>query len=223
MPAFSLTALLARVRRKGNYPNTGNHPASPISDTFLTEELNGGIADYEKILDHRWEGYRDTTGTIATVASTATVALPATFKTLRGKPYIISAGRPCVLRRLTADMTHRFYGQNEQPVGYMLTGANMELFPTPNAIYTVNLRYTPTTTVLVSGSDSITVPNGWERYFIELALLAADQQQMRSIQDRQAILARLEAEVVDAAGERNNAEPEYIPFPSDALTWDPFR
>ena len=223
MPAFSLTALLARVRRKGNYPNTGNHPASPISDTFLTEELNGGIADYEKILDHRWEGYRDKTGTIATVANTATAALLSDFKTMRGRPWILNGGTPQTLTRLNADQIHRFYGQKDIPAGYMLTGANMEFFPTPNAVYTVNLRYTPTTTVLVSGSDSITVPNGWERYFIELALLAADQQQMRSIQDRQAILARLEAEVVDAAGERNNAEPEYIPFPSDALTWDPFR
>lgn len=223
MPAFTLTALLARTRRKGNYPNTGNHPASPISDTFLTEELNGGIADYEKILDHRWEGFRDKTGTVSTVANTATAALPADFKTLRGKPFIVSGDQPCVLRRLTADMTHRYYSQRERPIGYMLTGSNLEFFPTPDAVYTVNLRYTPTTTVLVSGSDSITVPNGWERYFIELALLAADQQQQRSVQDRLTILARLEAEVVDAAGERNNAEPEYIPFPGEAHAWDPFR
>lgn len=213
MPAFTLTALLARIRRKGNYPNTGNHPASPISDTFLTEELNGAIGEYESVLDRLWEGYRDKTSTIATVANTATAALPSDFKSLRAKPYIVTGDRPMPLRRLSAEQTLPFYGLRDQPSGYMLTGANMEFFATPNAVYTVNLRYTPTATVLVSGSDSITIPNGWEKYPIELALLAADQQQMKSVQDRLTILARLEAEVQRAAGDRNQAEPEYIPFP----------
>ena len=215
MPAFTLTNLLLRLRRKGNYPNTGNNPASPISDTFLTEELNGGIAEYENILDLRWEGYRDKTGTVATVANTATAALPTDFKTLRSRPWIANGGIPWILNRLNPDQVHPYYNQRDIPTGYMIVGANLEFFPTPNAVYTVNLRYVPSSTVLVSGSDSITIPNGWERYVIEIALLAVDQQQMRSVQDRLAILQRLEAEVIAAAADRNVAEPEYIPFPGE--------
>lgn len=215
MPAFTLTQLLARLRRKGNYPNTGNHPASPISDTFLTEELNGGIAEYENILDLRWEGYRDKTGTVATVANTATAALPSDFKTLRSRPWIANGDVPWTLRRLNPDQVHAYYNQRAIPTGYMIVGSNFEFFPTPNAVYTVNLRYVPSSTVLVSGSDSITIPNGWERYPIELALLAVDQQQQRSIQDRMGVLQRLEAEVIAAAADRNVAEPEYIPFPGE--------
>lgn len=215
MPAFTLTNLLARLRRKGNYPNTGNHPASPISDTFLTEELNGGIAEYENILDLRWEGYRDKTGTVATVANTATAALPSDFKTLRSRPWIANGDVPWTLRRLNPDQVHAYYNRRDIPTGYMIVGGNFEFFPTPNAVYTVNLRYVPSSTVLVSGSDSITIPNGWERYPIELALLAVDQQQQRSIQDRMGVLQRLEAEVIAAAADRNVAEPEYIPFPGE--------
>lgn len=213
MPSFTLTNLLARLRRKGNYPNTGNHPASPISDTFLTEELNAAIGEYENILDDRWEGYRDKTGTVNTVANTATVALPADFKRLRSRPWIASGDVPCPLHRLNADQTHVFYNQRDRPCGYLFSGANLELFATPNAVYTINLRYTPTATVLSSGSDTISIPNGWERYVIDLALLAVDQQQQRSVQDRLGILERLRQEVVDAAGDRNVAEPEVIPFP----------
>lgn len=215
MPAFTLTALLARMRRKGNYPNTGNHPASPISDTFLTEELNGAIAEYEGILDRRWEGYRDKTGTINTVAGTATAALPSDFKSLRAKPYIIFAGQPFILHRLNADQIHVFYNQRDRPSGYMMVGANMEFFATPNAVYAVTLRYTPTSTVLVSGSDSITIPNGWERFVIDLALLAVDQQQNRSVQDRLTMLQRLEAEVIATSADRDAAGPEHIPFPGE--------
>lgn len=216
MPAFTLTNLLARMRRKGNYPNTGNHPASPVSDTFFTEELNGAIAEYQGVLDRCWEGYRDKTGSINTVANTATAALPADFKTLRARPYIVSGGQPFILHRLNADQIHVFYNQRDIPRGYMLTGDNMEFFATPNAVYAVNLRYTPTSTVLASGSDSITIPNGWERFVIDLALLPVDQQQNRSVQDRLTILQRLEAEVVTTAADRDAGGPEYIPFPGES-------
>lgn len=205
------------MRRKGNYPNSGNHPASPVSDTFFTEELNGAIAEYQSILDKRWEGYRDKTGTIATVANTATAALPADLKSIRAKPYILVGSTPYRLSRLNPSQVDTYYGIRDIPSGYLLTGDTMEFFPTPNAVYTVNLRYTPTTTVLVSGSDSIAIPNGWERFVIDLALRAVDQQQNRSVQDRLAILALLEAEVVDTSADRDVAGPEYIPFPGEGV------
>lgn len=226
MSAFTLTQLLARVRRKGNYPNTGNNPASPISDTFLTEEINGGIADYETLLDQRWEGYRDKTtptsgmGEVVTVASVATVALPTDFLRLQAAD-ILWSGVYRPLRRLTIARAYPYQLTTDIPDGYMLVGSSFELFPTPNGVYRLRLRYMPVTTVLVTGADSITIPNGWERYIVELALLAADQQQQRSIQDRATVLARLEAAIIAAAGDRNVAEPEQIPFPgeSDGFFW----
>lgn len=219
MPSFTLTALLERLRRKGNYPNTGNHPASPISDTFLTEEVNGAIAEYQNILDLRWEGYRDKKGTVTTTINVAEVALPTDLKTLRSRPWLSLGDSVHTLRRLNPDQVHPFYNQRDLPRGYMVVDQNFELFPTPNAVYTLNLRYVPTATVLVSGSDTISIPNGWERYVIEVALLAVDQQQQRSIQDRMAVLQRLEAEVIAAAADRNVAEPEVIPFTHEGRGW----
>lgn len=218
MATITHTEFLARMRRLGNYPNTGNHPASPVSDTFLTDCLNDAISDYCDILDARWEGYRDTTGTVTTTANAATKALPTDCKTLLAVD-ILDAGEYRPLRRLEIERTYQFQGTTGIPQGYMVVGVNFEFFPTPDQAYTVRVRYVPQPPVLSASVSptSMDVPNRWERYIIRMALLAVDEQQERSIQDRLAIIAKLEAAVTLAAGDRNVAEPEYIPYPGEGV------
>ena len=220
MATITLTEFLLRMRRLGNYPSSGtNHPASPISDTFLTDCLNNAISDYSDILDARWQGYRDTQATLATVANTATKALPTDLRTALAVD-ILEAGYYRPLKRLQNGRTYPFQAAAGIPIGYMLIGANLEFFPTPDAVYTVRVRYIPQATVLSSGgTTSMDIPNRWERYVVQLALLEVDQQQERSIQDRLSVIAKLEAAVTAAAGDRNVAEPEYIPVPGDRAGW----
>ena len=217
MATITLTEFLLRMRRLGNYPSSGsNHPASPISDSFLTDCVNNAISDYCDILDARWQGYRDTQTTLALVANTATKALPTDFRTAQAVD-VMDAGYYRPLKRLQNGRTYPFQTANGIPIGYMLINTNLEFFPTPDQVYTVRLRYLPQAPVLTSGGGvtSLDVPNRWERYIVQLALLEVDQQQERSIQDRLTVIAKLEAAVTAAAGDRNVAEPEYIPVPGD--------
>jgi hypothetical protein len=219
MATITHTEFLARMRRLGNYPNTGNHPQSPISDTFLTDALNDAVGDYCDILDARWAGYRDTTGTITTTANVATKALPTDVRTIRAVDILVG-GNYQPLSRIEVGRTYQFQGQAGQPACYMDVAAGLEFFPTPDQAYTIRVRYTPQPPVLAAsaGSGVVTsmdVPNRWDRYIVRMALLAVDEQQEKSIQDRMAIIARLELAVTNAAGDRNVAEPEYIPFPGE--------
>ena len=68
-----------------------------------------------------------------------------------------------------------FDGSTGRPVGYLHVGTNLELFPTPDAAYSVRLRYVPEMTPLAADGDSIDVPNGWEGFIIHSILLRCDE------------------------------------------------
>ena len=209
MSTFTLTTLRDRCRVLGDYTRS-----SVITDAFLTEQVNDAIGEYSDLLDERWEGYRDTTGTIPTVANTATVALPANFLKARAVD-ILDSDRYRPLERLQLRGIYRFENRTERPVGYLHVGTNLELFPTPDAVYTIRLRYVPTATVLVADADTIDVPNGWEGFIIHTALLKVDEKEERSLGDRLQIIDRYRQRIINAAADRNTAEPEYLHIPGD--------
>jgi hypothetical protein len=209
MTAISLSTFQSRIRSVGDYTNS-----TKITAAFLTEQINDAIGEYSDLLDERWEGYRDKTGTVVTVANTATVALPTDFLKARAVD-VLDSSRYLPLRRLGIRDTYRFGDQTDQPQGYLHVGANLELFPTPNAVYTIRLRYVPTSTVLVADADTIDVPNGWEGFIIHTALLKVDEKEERPLGDRLQIIDRYRARIIAAASDRNAAEPEYLPFPGE--------
>lgn len=209
MATFTLTTLRDEVRDLGDYNNS-----SKITDAFLTRQINKALGEYADLLDERWEGYRDTTGTVSTVANVATVALPADFLKARAVD-LLDGGRYYPLRKLGIRSSYGYDASTGKPTGYMQVGANLELFSTPNAVYTIRLRYIPTATVLVSDSDSITVPNGWEDFILHTALLRIDEKEERPLQDRKDTIAAARQRIIAAASDRNVAEPEYLAIPGE--------
>ena len=212
MAVFTLATLRTSFRTLGGYSNSRT-----ITDALILEWLNKAIGAYCDLLDKTHEGYRDKTGTVATVAGTATAALPADFLKAKAVDILLS-GEYVPLRRFSIRQTYGFTDRGE-PVGYLTVGANLELFPTPDAIYTLRLRYVPTATVLALDADSITVPNGWEGFILESALLNADKKQERPLGDRKASIAEERQRIVDAAEGRNQAEPEYLVPHGDFGDW----
>lgn len=208
MATITLATLIARIRRLGAYERS-----TVFTPTFITERINSALGEYADLLDERWEGYRDTTGTVATVSGTATVALPADF--LKARAIDLLDGT--VYRALTRLQIKQTYGYTStgKPTGYLHVGANLELFPTPNAVYTIRLRYVPTITVLVADADTIDVPNGWEDFIIHTALLGMDEREERDTNGRLAIIERAKQRIIRAAEDRNTAEPEYVPYPGE--------
>lgn len=208
MTSFTLATLRTRVAALGDYTNS-----SVFTPTLLTEYVNEGIGEYRDLIDETFEGYFDKVGTVATVAGTATVALPADFLKARAID-VLDSGEYRPLVKFAIAQTYR-YTQRGTPDGYMQIASNLELFPTPDAVYTIRLRYMPVATPLVGDSDAIDVPNGWEGLIIHVALLKCDEREERPLGDRLAIIDRYRQRVRSAAKTRNVAGPTYLPFPGE--------
>lgn len=209
MTAITLATFISRIRTLGDFPSS-----SVFTDAFITEQINDALGQYVDLLDERWEGYRDTVTTLATVAGTATVSLPSGFLKARALD-ILDDGRYRPLRRFQIRQTYGYDEQTDKPIGYLLRANVLELFPTPNTVYPLRLRYVPAASVLVDDADSIDIPNGWEGFVIHTALLKLDEREERPLNDRLAIIERYKQRIISAAEDRNTAEPEYVPMPGE--------
>lgn len=217
MTAITLATLRTRARQLGDYENS-----TVFTDAVMTAWVNEAIGDYCDLLDEHHEGYRDTSGTISTVAGTATVALPSNFLKARSVD-ILDSGRYRPLTMLQpGNMALGFDDGRGRPVAYLHAGASLELFPTPDAVYAIRVRYVPAVTELAADGDTIDVPNGWEAYIIHQTLLRCDQREERPLGDRLAAIDRLKARIVRAAEGRNATEPAYLPIPGEGGWW-PWR
>ncbi len=214
MTAITLTTFLDRARKRGDYENSG-----VFTDELMTPWVNEAIGEYCDELDATFDGYRDTAATLPTVAGTATVALPAAFLKMRGVSLLYS-GTYRALDMLEPSRQALGYDlANGRPTGYLHVGANLELFPTPDAVYTIRLRYVPTATVLSNLSDSLDVPNGWESFIIEAILLRCDEREERDLRDRKDSIERARMRIRSAAATRNVAGPSYLPLPGIDGGW----
>lgn len=208
MTAITRATFRSRVRSIGDYANSG-----VFTDAFLNEQINDAIGEYADMLDETFEGYRDKTGTVATVAGTATVAVPADFLKARAVDVLVDDSyRPLHLFSIS-----QTYGWDEQetPIGYMHVGTNLELFPTPDAVFTIRLRYVPTAPVLSDDVTTIDIPNGWEAWIIHAVLAVLDEREERDFASRLAVCDRIRARIAKAAETRNAAGPRYVPFPGE--------
>lgn len=210
MTTFTAAVLLDRVRKEGDYENS-----TVLTDAVMLPWLSTAHGEYCDLLDELWDGYRDTTGTISTVAGTATVALPAAFLKARAVQLLYGD----TYRALEPfEPSRQILGHdlaNGIPAGYLHVGDNLELFPTPDAVYTIKLRYVPTATAITATSDTISVPNGWEDFHVAKVLMKCGKRDQRSISEDMAVLADVRARVKRAAENRNVAGPKYLPFPGE--------
>ncbi len=214
MTAITLATLRTRARQLGDYENS-----TVFTDAVMTPWVNEALGDYCDLLDEHFDGYRDTTGAVTTTANVATVALPAAFLKTRAID-ILDGGTYQQLRRFQPGAQALGYDLSTgRPVGYLHVGTNLELFPTPDAAYTIRLRYVPAMTALAADGDSIDVPNGWEGFIIHSILLRCDEREERPLGDRLAAIDRYRQRIVRASQNRNTAEPAYLPMPWEGSSW----
>jgi hypothetical protein len=137
-------AIRASVRQAADIENaTARH-----SDSELNDFINRGIAAlYYLINESRGGQYYVTTATVPTVAGTASYALASDFYKLLSVTATIN-GRQCPLlpvddeaqRVLLSDTS---YGWRGEPARYELAGGNIVFYPTPQAVYSIAVRYVP--------------------------------------------------------------------------------
>lgn len=208
MPAITLATFRSRVRSIGRYTST-----VVITDAFLNEQINDAVGAYCDMLDATFEGYRDTVATASTVAGTATVSLPADFLKARAVDVLIG-GQYRPLDLYAIGQTYGFSDRGE-PRGYLVRGGVVELFPTPDAVYTLRFRYIPAASTLAQDGDSIEIPNGWEKWIIYSVLAVLDDGDERDTSPRLRVVEEVRQRVAAAAKTRNTAGPRYVPFPGE--------
>ncbi len=212
MPSFSLSQLREKVRVLGDYP-----PSEVMTDTFVDESVNQGLAELFELVTDSWEGFYTVVGTVTTTADTETVALPADFFELRALDRDLGDNEFAPLERITFSQTYRFSGSSI-PRAYMLHGGTapgtIRLWPVPDGAYDLRITYDPLFTPLVDDEDEFDFRNGWEEYVITAALYRLDEREERPLGDRLAKLQRLETRIRASAKKRDSAGPEYLDAPS---------
>lgn len=202
MSAISRATLRQTIRDRGDYTNTRR-----FSNTYLNKEIQTAFNHFWRIVDEAHQGWWDTDGTVPTVNAQAYVALPTEAKVvkaidrLNGSEYV-------ELAQIQLGDRNRFSGNN-QPVAYRLSARGVELFPTPNGIYTLRVTYTPRPPTL----DEDTARewyDGWEDYVIEKVLYELADREGKPLQERLIKLDLAEKALRASSSARRQQEPEYL-------------
>lgn len=198
----SLDDINAIVRFRGDMRNTVRFP-----DVNLNGEIQAAFAEGYELIVQQNEGFYDTTGTVATAASTAFVALPSGCWIMRAMDRVEGSDNVPVPRIGIKDR-NRYGTTPGRPTAHRLSARGIELYPTPDAIYTLIVTYTPTAPILDSTQREFY--NSWEEYAINGALVRLYDNQGRDSSKWQAGLDAARARIMRGADQRDASGPEYL-------------
>lgn len=213
MSTKALSDLIAEVRFRGDLRNTVRFP-----DANLTTEIQKAFAEGYQLVAKTHEGFYDTDTTTPTVANQPYVAAPTgawrvlAVDRLDGSDYI-------PVPRVGIKDRNRFGSTAGKPEGHRLTARGIDLYPTPDAVYTLRIIYTPVAPTLDATQREFY--NGWEEYTIYGALVRLYLNQNRNADEWQKQLDRCAAYVTDGATGRDSSGPEYLNlYEPDGADWD---
>lgn len=162
------------------------------------------------LVDALGEEYVSSTSSFTTLAATSDYALPTGFYKLFG----VDLEYHGIMRALTRyERPERNAYREIRPEAlprYSLVGSNLRLYPIPTAGLAGTILYAPEATVLVNAGDSVTYPNGWEKYIV---IDAAIQALLKEESDTRALMAereRIEKEIREAKEARDMATPKRV-------------
>ncbi len=137
-----------------------------VSDAELLDYVDAAWTRLYSLYVKAWPERFQTTATITTVAGTSTYALPTDwFGTIAVD--VLTGTQYSALRHLQEEERNDFQTSTGAPVGFRVIGSNVQLFPTPGAVYSLRHTYVPTATAITLSSQSIDGVLGHER-MIEL-------------------------------------------------------
>ncbi len=107
------------------------------------------------------------------------------------------------------------------PYFYKLLGNNIEVLPTPQGAFALELRYIPTATVLASDSDTFDGINGWDEFVVvdvarKMATKERDWEQVREFKGD---LIKLEGRIRALAGARDRASNRHVVDVRGRVRW----
>jgi hypothetical protein len=198
----TLAEIITIVRFRGDMRNSVRFP-----DANLTSEIQAAFAEGYELVVEQNSGFYDTTGNVVTVAGTAFSALPATAWVVRAVDRVDGTDfEP--LPRVGVKDRNRYGTTRGRPVAHRLTARGIDLYPTPDAVYTLRVTYTPVAPTLSATPTEFY--NSWEEYTIFGALVRLYTNMGRDASEWQRQLDRQAQRIVRAASDRSSGGPEYL-------------
>lgn len=200
-----LADLITLVRERGDMRNSVRFP-----DSYLTKELQRAFASGYQLIAMQNSGFFDQYDNVTTTAHVAFVPLPA------GPPpcWVVRAidrqdGADFVpLPRVGIKDRNRYGSSEGRPGAHRLSARGIELYPTPDAVYTLRVLHTPAAPTLDTTPREFF--NGWDDYTLFKALTVLYSNQGRDPATWAADLGQATGLILAGAGERDSAGPEYL-------------
>lgn len=208
MSQQSLATIISIVRFRGDMRSSIRFP-----DANLTTEIQAAWAELYQLIAQTNQGYWDASTTGATTNAVDFVALPSgcwsvrKISRLEGTTYV-------PMDQVGIDDIDSFPASG-RPVAFRPTARGVDLYPTPDAVYTLRFVYTPVAPTLGS---AIEFYNGWEEFVIYGALIRLAANSERDITAWERQLEKARAAITAGASQRKAQEPDYIPIRE--MEWD---
>lgn len=210
MAAVTLTTLRSRVRER----------ADMVGSSFVADSATGLDAWineahqklHQMLVDALGEEYVSSSSAFTTVAGQSDYSLPAGFYKLYGVDLTIG-GVIYDLEQYTRQERNTL--RNTNTAGwylpkYSLVGSTLRLFPAPAGALAGTMLYAPEATTLVNTTDTVTYPNGWERFIvIDAAIQALNKEESNTaalVAERASIIREIET----TKEQRDLAHPKRI-------------
>lgn len=165
---MNLGQILAEVEARG------------FDDSVFGLRITQWINDAQFLIARRVNYYVDESAYVfSTVAGTSTYPWPADFGRMRN---LFDTTRNIELEYCSIRDIDRSVVRNGAPTYYADSGQNVVLYPVPDGVYPLEMRYWKLPTTLVSVGDTPNLPADWHwllrDYALQQAFLADDDPQM---------------------------------------------
>lgn len=198
----NLTDIISIVRFRGDFRNTVRFP-----DASITPEIQAAWGELYELIADTNEGYWDTDTQIATTTSQSYVELPSDSWRIRGIDRLDGSDY-IGLAQVGISDRNRFSSSTDRPCAYRLSARGAELYPTPNAEYTLRLTYTPVVPAL--GLEQFSFFNDWQEFVVFGALVRLTLNEERDAGAWQQQFEIQRMRITRGASQRKAQEPEYL-------------
>ncbi len=229
MLQVSRVSLEEEVRQRTDLPTYGSD--SPITQTEITSMVEKSLNRLGALLNsHYGEGYFTETAQIATAPGFSLVSLPQDFETLLRVTWARDSNCPAVPLSLASVDDWDAYPSSWGSMGwggcpsapmYRLHGSTLELFPTPDASYVLNLHYTTHLAFSEPSGDNpaaVQLRQGWEDWIVCDVAIRVRQRQQKDASEFMQERMVLEDRIIQQA-KRDNYSPRQIRDVRSADRW----
>lgn len=206
MGTVTLATLRSRARERADMVGS-----SFVSDSGFNDWINEANQKlYSLIVDAFGEDYFRSTQSFTTVASQSDYPLPSDFYKLVG----VDLSYHGIWRSLTRyERAERNTFRELKPEAlprYAIVGSNLRLYPAPTAGLSGSILYIPEAPLLTADGNSVSYPNGWERYIVIDAAIQALIKEETNVNALLSEREKIEREIRDAKENRDMATPKQV-------------